>query len=173
MSIWLFYNAFVLHFILKFDSEVNSNSYKDIINKWPTNLDEMLQQHSKTFHLIILLLAAIDKSYVLYEISQWQNDHLILKGPLWLKKWMCIKKKAEITLTANFSMFRRLYIWFNWSGLVEIASVFLFTESKLGFTHQLLRSINKQQRIARTFWFPQLHFPQLRMFSGYANWFLE
>ncbi len=95
MSIWLFYNAFVLHFILKFDSEVNSNSYKDVINTLPTNLDEMLQQHSKTFHLIILLLAAIEKSYVMCEVSQLQNYHFILKVPLWLKK-LCIKKKAEI-----------------------------------------------------------------------------
>lgn len=30
-------------------------------------------------------------------------------------------------------------------------SVFLFTESKQGFMHQLLRSMNKQQRVARTF----------------------
>lgn len=65
MSILLFYNAFVLNLIFKFDSEV----------------DEMLQQHSKTFHLIISLLVAIEKSYVLYKMSQWQNYYLILEVP--------------------------------------------------------------------------------------------
>lgn len=79
------------------------------------------------------------------------------------------KEKSRNDLTANSSMSRRLYMWFNWSGLVEIASVFLYTESKQGFMHQLLRSMNKQQRVARTFGFPQHQFPQLGMFSGYAN----
>ncbi len=99
----------------------------------------------------------MEKSYVLCEVSQWQNYHFILKGPLWLKK-LCIKKKAEIQYVSKTTF-----------GL----SVFLFTESKQGFMHQLLSSMNKQQRVARTFWFPQHQFPQLGMFSGYANGFLE
>lgn len=96
MSIWLFYNAFILHLILKFDSEVNSNLYKDRINKLSTDLDEMLQQHSKTFHLIILLLVAIEKSYILYDYSmtRWSFDP---KRSLVTKKNVYKEKKAEMT----------------------------------------------------------------------------
>lgn len=71
-----------------------------------------VQKHIWVLHLIILLLVAMEKSYVLSKFNQWQNDHLILKGPLWLKKKYVYKEEQKILNQKHQqqSMFRRLCI---------------------------------------------------------------